>query len=894
MSMSRLALTTATGKVLLLGLLSSCGYLQAQVNPAVPNTDLLFDNNTFSSTKLSVTRYVQLDATSSQTRRINTLALRPGDNDAFYSVSQDGRVHRVVDQGGVGVATEWFNAGANNPLGVSIDTSNTTHGGLRSIAFHPDFADETKAGYGKLYGSLSTSVKGVAGSAPLIGTSASGGNAESLVAEWTFDFSAGMVDTNSYRELFRVGNTPRFDHPIKSLSFNTAAIATDSDYGLLYVGYGDASSSQEFGGNAFGTGQDLTNALGKVLRVNPLQSGQDRYTTPGNTYALDGDTNTMAEIYSAGHRNPHHLNFGRTARGDTKLIVAEVGQDLIEEVNVLDITFDSDGLAANPGEDNGFNYGWGLREGTFVRRLGDGGYGVQDPNGPNNDPGSADLLPIDDALNNFIYPSIQIDHNDPTNIRNSDAVAGGPVINGRYFYGNFSGNSTYPGGEIYSVTFEQLTSQKTQLETGETPDELTWIDDLTQHKLIFDGSEYDTFAQVLTADGAGSQFRTDFRFGVSPAGDLLVSSKRNGVIYVLTELLPLGDLRLTLNADTGETSISSSTGAPVNITGYGLASNTAQLDPSQWNPLTGNGWNVAGSPSQNNLDQTAGPIDASTQGGSAIGATPISLGNALNVLTLAPQPFGVPLSTDVSFEYTTAEGSLVQGQVELIGNNSYNTLVLRVDPETGEATLTNSSVHTVNLEGYSILSASGSLVAAGWDSLDDQNIDNTGVSGTDGFVQEANTPSPPNEFQLSELIPNTENDARYLTLRPGVSFDLGMLFNPSGSQDLELEFLLNSGSVAAGDFNEDGVVNLGDYTVWRDGLGGQFTTDDYLIWKNNFGATSDGSGMGLTIFDGVVAYGAFASEISSGTAPVPEPRSSLVLLLLANSLLWLRKATQTL
>ncbi|MEN1679298.1 MAG: SpoIID/LytB domain-containing protein [Planctomycetota bacterium] len=54
----------------------------------------------------------------------------------------------------------------------------------------------------------------------------------------------------------------------------------------------------------------------------------------------------------------------------------------------------------------------------------------------------------------------------------------------------------------------------------------------------------------------------------------------------------------------------------------------------------------------------------------------------------------------------------------------------------------------------------------------------------------------------------------------------------------------------AGDFNNDGVVDAADYTVWRDSVGqqgvglsadadddGEVSVADYLVWKNNFGAS---------------------------------------------------------
>ena len=84
-----------------------------------------------------------------------------------------------------------------------------------------------------------------------------------------------------------------------------------------------------------------------------------------------------------------------------------------------------------------------------------------------------------------------------------------------------------------------------------------------------------------------------------------------------------------------------------------------------------------------------------------------------------------------------------------------------------------------------------------------------------------------------------------------------------------------------GDYNQDGIVDAADYTVWRDKLGDDGSTlpnrdpansgtiggDDYDSWKSNFGMTS-GRGSG---------------NLASGT--VPEP-SSCELLLLAATAFW--------
>lgn len=41
-----------------------------------------------------------------------------------------------------------------------------------------------------------------------------------------------------------------------------------------------------------------------------------------------------------------------------------------------------------------------------------------------------------------------------------------------------------------------------------------------------------------------------------------------------------------------------------------------------------------------------------------------------------------------------------------------------------------------------------------------------------------------------------------------------------------------------GDFNQDGFVDVADYTVWRDGLGVNYEQADYLVWRENFNASN--------------------------------------------------------
>lgn len=83
------------------------------------------------------------------------------------------------------------------------------------------------------------------------------------------------------------------------------------------------------------------------------------------------------------------------------------------------------------------------------------------------------------------------------------------------------------------------------------------------------------------------------------------------------------------------------------------------------------------------------------------------------------------------------------------------------------------------------------------------------------------------------------------------------------------ELSLSPSSILTGDYNRNGVVDAGDYNVWRKSVGhsvaagtsadgnfdGQITAADYNVWKSQFGQTG-GSGAGVSL---------------SASAAVPEP-----------------------
>ncbi|MEM8865629.1 MAG: retropepsin-like aspartic protease [Planctomycetota bacterium] len=68
----------------------------------------------------------------------------------------------------------------------------------------------------------------------------------------------------------------------------------------------------------------------------------------------------------------------------------------------------------------------------------------------------------------------------------------------------------------------------------------------------------------------------------------------------------------------------------------------------------------------------------------------------------------------------------------------------------------------------------------------------------------------------------------------------------------DIDYLTNSvvleviGFRTPGDFSGDGLVDVTDYTVWRDGYGDHYTIADYLVWKSAF-AAADTAAASLSI-----------------------------------------------
>ncbi|HZE13957.1 MAG TPA: PQQ-dependent sugar dehydrogenase, partial [Chthoniobacterales bacterium] len=290
--------------------------------------------------------------------------------------------------------------------------------GLLGLAFHPGFADSSSPGFRKLYTYTS---EPVTGAADFTVPNPNAFNCQSVIAEW--QVSAGdpdVVDPATRREVMRIDH-PEFNHNAGQMVFRP------SDH-YLYISLGDGGNANDVGDGhdpSTGNGQKLTTVLGKVLRIDPLvPSAQPASTDPisaNGKYRVPVSnpfvgTGNVAEIFAYGFRNPFRFSFDAVT---DKLIVADVGQDHIEEIDVVE-----------PGK----NYGWNKKEGTFLFN-------------PAN--GNATLDPSPDpALTN---PVAEYSH------ENGIAILGGylyraatiPALTDKYVFGDFSTAFTKPDGHLF-------------------------------------------------------------------------------------------------------------------------------------------------------------------------------------------------------------------------------------------------------------------------------------------------------------------------------------------------------------------------------------------------------------------------------------------------------------
>ena len=323
----------------------------------------------------------------------------------LFIVQQTGQI--LILQGGAILPTPFLDVSSRLvPLMPDYDER-----GLLGFAFHPDFNIASAPGYHKVYTYTNEPVDGPA---DFTVPNPSPFDNQVVIAEWQVSATnPNVIDPSTRREVVRIDH-PQFNHEGGQLAFR----ATDH---YLYISEGDGGNANDVGdGHTLlkGNGQDKTNVLGKLLRIDPLDpaltggspdpvSANGKYRVP-HTNPFLSQPGAVHEIFLYGLRNPYRFSFDSTL---DQLIIGDVGQNNIEEIDL--------GVS-------GSNYGWHRKEGTFLFNPDDGAIKLD----PNPDP-------------RFVNPVAQYSHFDGI------AVVGGftyrgiriPVLANRYIFGDLSGNT---------------------------------------------------------------------------------------------------------------------------------------------------------------------------------------------------------------------------------------------------------------------------------------------------------------------------------------------------------------------------------------------------------------------------------------------------------------------
>jgi glucose/arabinose dehydrogenase len=229
------------------------------------------------------------------------VAQQPGSEDLLV-VEQPGRIQRVARGGETSTA-----------LDISQKVTDGGEQGLLSVAFAPDF--KSSRALFAYYTDADENQRVV----------------RFTVAE------DGTVDPASEREVLVMEDF--------ASNHNGGLVLFGPD-GMLYIGTGDGGIADDPERN----GQNLDSLLGKILRIDPATTGNEKpYVTPPDN-PFSGEQGARPEIYSYGLRNPWRFSFDRET---DDLSIGDVGQNSLEEIDFV-----------GAGEGAGANFGWSAFEGT--------------------------------------------------------------------------------------------------------------------------------------------------------------------------------------------------------------------------------------------------------------------------------------------------------------------------------------------------------------------------------------------------------------------------------------------------------------------------------------------------------------------------------------------------
>lgn len=291
----------------------------------------------------------------------------PGDTARLFVVEQRGIIWIITTSNNQILGTAYLDISAKT-------TAGTDERGLLGLAFHPDYA--TNGFFFVYYTDLGS---------------------DTIVERYTVSGDANVADSGSGVTYYTL------TQPFPNHNAGMIAFRPEDANNYLYIALGDGGSGNDPQGN----GQNLTTALGSILRMD-VDAGP--FVAPATNPFFDGGGGNEDLIWVYGLRNPWRWSFDRRTKD---MYIGDVGQSAREEIDFIP--------AASSG---GENFGWQLLEGVV-----NAGCGTQQD--------------CDDARANTTLPIHEYDNNTV-----GFAVVGGyvyrgklaPMHTGKYFFADHGGD----------------------------------------------------------------------------------------------------------------------------------------------------------------------------------------------------------------------------------------------------------------------------------------------------------------------------------------------------------------------------------------------------------------------------------------------------------------------
>lgn len=472
----------------------------------------------------------------------------------------------------------------------------------------------------------------------LEGSIASDGGALSLAFHPDFQANGKFYVTlnddrvNRLDEYQLVGGAPQFQKTLLEYdnlannfhTINWIGFRPNGNNDEIFVTTGDGGTQANQGSFDPTLIESPYSPYGKLMRVDV---SADFSGGPANDPIHPG-----VDVVALGLRNPYRASFDRLT-GD--MYIADVGFQTAEEVNFVPSSHFSSPTAP-------LDFGWTDREGTVATVANNAG-----------GPGSPiDIEPIFD----YAHSGDPLPH--PSVIFGGSITGGylyrGPVpqLQGRYFFGDFVTQ------DIYSGSFDATTPVVDYDGTNLTS--------VQNHTNLFEAaseqSNPDTWVTSFAEDNAGNLYVVDFGEGFFP-------SLGEGELY---RIVPLSELTLTIDRNTGAMTLTNLTGSIADILSYELTSTTGAIASTELIPITGHydtSLTGDGSVDANDAWQITSPIDSNEQ------FSEETTGDAGNLLvgvdiSLSAADGWIPSPTeDVQLSITLEGGTIISAQVVFVGNN---------------------------------------------------------------------------------------------------------------------------------------------------------------------------------------------------------------------------------